>query len=315
MRKLVLLVDLPKARTALESAAPGFDIVIEGGMTAAAPHLREAEIVASWNASFAPVALESRHLHWIQMWSAGVDRLPLAALEDRNILLTSANGVHGTQIAETIFAMLLAFSRGLHRSIPDKAARLWRTDHALYEIHGQTIGILGVGAIGTEVARVAKALGMRTLGFRRDGGSAPYFDAVYPTTRLGDLLPECDAVVNALPLTPETHHLIDAGRFTQMKSTACYINIGRGATTDQAALIAALAQGQIAFAGLDATDPEPLPPDSPLWAMENVIITPHNSGQSPAYHERALAIFLENLAAYVATGKPVRNLVDYARAY
>lgn len=315
MPTLVMLNDLTAYRPQLEAAAPGWDIVIRSDMEAVMPHLLRAEAFVCWNRAAAETALKSQEIRWIQSWGAGVNDYPLSDMKVRGIWLTNASGVHGPQITESAFAMILAFARGLHRAIPDRMERLWRKDHTLWEIHGQTIGILGTGAIGSETARIAKAFSMRTLGMSRSGKDAAFFDAVLGPDRLDDLLAQSDYVVNALPLTAETEGLMNADRLAKMKPSACYISVGRGQTTDQAALVDALSRRAIAFAGLDVVDPEPLPPDSPLWGLDNVIITPHISGQSSHYNARAMEIFLENLRAYVATGKPVRNVVDLNLQY
>jgi len=182
-------------------------------------------------------------------------------------------------------------------------------------MHGETIGIIGVGDIGQETARLAKAFGMRVLGVRRSGEPTEHVDQMYSLEGLPQLLNESDYVVNALPLTEETYHYIGAKQFAQMKCNAFYINIGRGPTTDTEALLQALLSKQIAGAGLDVFEQEPLPADHPLWQMDNVILTPHSSGHTQYYGQRTLDIFLGNLHDYITKGKPTHNLVDLLKQY
>lgn len=315
MPKMLIFQDAPEYRAAIEAAAPGWEALYVSGAEEAMPLLAGAEILASPPAAVVEKALAIGGLRWVQNWGAGVESLPLDAMRRQGVALTNASGVHGNSISESIFTMALAFARGLRPAISNMPAQSWKRDVPVWEIHGQTMGILGMGAIGAETARLAKALGMRVLGLRRSAASADNVDAMYGPEGLSDLLPQCDIVVNILPLTKQTRRMVGAACFARMKPTACYISVGRGGTTDQPALVEALRNGTIAYAGLDVTTPEPLPPDSPLWDMDNVIITPHISGGTQFYQRRAMEIFLENLAAYVKTGHPVRNVVDLESGY
>ena len=172
-----------------------------------------------------------------------------------------------------------------------------------------------MGAIGVEAARIGKAFGMRVLGLRRGGKPAENVDEIFAPERAEEMLERCDYVMNVLPWTKETENFMNAVRFCRMKKTACYVSAGRGATTDQEALVDALRTGKIACAGLDVTTPEPLPADSPLWDMDNVILTPHMAGLTDRYFERAAGILLENLKSYIDTGAPIKNLVNYDLQY
>ncbi|MGI6238778.1 MAG: D-2-hydroxyacid dehydrogenase [Christensenellales bacterium] len=316
MRNILIMNQEVARLERIAQIAPGWTVAVAPDYEAAQAHFADAEIVVTWSNRAAAACAKSDAVRWIQVLSAGVDALPLHELREKGIYLTNASGVHGLPISETMFAMMLAFARGLRTAIPDQRERRWAPDrHRLTEIHNKTLGILGVGAIGMEAARLGKAFGMRVLGLRRGGEGAPNVDHMYAPDEIDAMLPECDYVLNILPLTPETTHFMNAARFARMKPTACYISAGRGKTTDHDALIDALEHGIIACAGLDVTDPEPLPQDSALWGMENVIITPHFSGTTDEYYNRAFEIFIENLAAYVKTGAPVRNLVDYDLRY
>ena len=262
--------------------------------------------------------LRAPHLQWYQQWGAGADwllRTPEA--EEQDWTLVNASGVHAIPISEHLLAFMLAFARGLNlafhmqqQHVLKKAARA-----ELFELAGKTVLLVGVGAIGERTAQVCSALGMRVWGVRRNPDlPAEGVEAMYDSQRLPELLPQADFVVLTIPLTHETRGMIGESELRAMKPTAYLINIGRGGTVQTDALVRALQQGWIAGAGLDVVDPEPLPPDSPLWEMENVILTGHYSGLTPHYFERAFAIFLDNLQRY-KSGQPLRNIVDKTLGY
>lgn len=258
------------------------------------------------------------NLRWVQAWSAGVNSLladPAVLAADYRITTTS--GIHAVPISEMVLGYMTTFARGIHRAVRAQVAATWDSDpwSSLSELHGKTLLILGAGAIGTRVAELGRAFGMRTTGIRRRPAEAQ--DSAFPihsATEISDLLPQADYVVNTLPLTAETRNLVDADAIARMKPGAFFVNIGRGATVDEAALIAALQSGHLGGAGLDVFSEEPLPPESPLWAMENVIMTRHYAGSSPRYDERAMDLFMDNLVRYQA-GEPLKNEVDRARGY
>ncbi|CAM4454889.1 D-2-hydroxyacid dehydrogenase [Paenibacillus tarimensis] len=275
----------------------------------------EAEIICGWNADAARECLKPESaLRWVQTWSAGVDKLPLQELESRGVLVTNASGVHPEPMSETVLALMLGLTRGLHRSIRAQATAAWEKTGSLPEMHGKTAAVIGAGVIGREVAFLAKAFGMRTIGVRRSGKSAPGFDRVVTEDRLDQVLAESDYVINILPLTADTRHLFDERRFSLMKPTSYFINVGRGATVKTEALVTALQTGSIAGAGLDVFEEEPLPAGHPLWKLENVILTPHNAGATEHYKDRVVALFLDNLRRYLA-GEQLRNLVGYSQGY
>lgn len=316
MRKMIVMRENPIRLDEIRAAAPDWEIVVCENEQAAAPHLMDAEAIATWSGAQVKSALQGDKLRWVQFFAAGVDSLPLQEMKQKGVWLTNASGVHAAPISETMFAMILAFVRGIDSSIADQKKHVWRQGgHRLIEIHEKTLGILGVGAIGLEAARIGKAFGMRVLGLRRGGKPAENVDEMFAPSRADEMLGACDYVMNVLPWTPETENFMNAARFARMKNTACYVSAGRGATTDQNALIDALKTGKIACAGLDVTTPEPLPADSPLWDMDNVILTPHMAGLTDRYFERATDILIENLKAYRNTGLPCKNVVDYDLQY
>ena len=314
-----ILVLLPLTETLLErirQAAPGWRVIDGFDPAASRPFLAEAEVVVHWSAEAETVCLsEGAELRWVHAWGAGINTMPLDRFRERGVVLTNTSGIHAHPISESIFAMILSFSHRLHRYLRAQARGEWQRETDPDEIHGKTMGILGTGAIGTETARLAKAFGMRVVGLRRTADPAPGFDRTYAVEDLDEMLPECDFVVNTLPLTPRTHHLLSDGQFRRMKPTAFYVNIGRGATTDTDALVRALQEKRIGGAGLDVFEVEPLPADSPLWGFENVILMPHNSGVHAAYDERATDILVAGLKEFVAGREPSRNRVDLTQGY
>ncbi|UYO04886.1 D-2-hydroxyacid dehydrogenase [Paenibacillus sp. PSB04] len=323
MKQIVCLHSLTPEQTQLiEQAAPGYKLTVVKSTDADPALVNEAEILVGWSRQIADQVLnQDSRLKWLQTWSAGVDTLPLDKLEQKGVLLTNSSGVHAIPISETILGMMLSFSRQLHVSVRNQLKHSWETKLAapgrdtLSELHGRTAVIVGVGEIGSETARLAKAFGMRTVGVRRSGKADPHVDEMFTMDGLHKALSQGDYIISVLPLTDETHHLLNAAAWAAAKPGACFINAGRGPTVDTASLLGALRSGQISCAGLDVFEKEPLPEDHPLWDMEQVIITPHVSGSTDRYTERVIDIFVENLKAYVQGKELPRNLVNYERAY
>jgi phosphoglycerate dehydrogenase-like enzyme len=254
-----------------------------------------------------PALFRLEGLRWFHSFSAGVDSPVFKMILDRGTLLTNSSGASAPSIAQYVIAMMLYRSKPIEGWREQQRRRVWNPLPGR-DLTGQTAGIIGTGAIGGEVARLAKALGMRTIGVRRSGRPARYIDEMVTSRRLRYLLRESDFVVVACPLTGDTEGMIGANELAAMKPSATLINIARGRIVDEAALVEALDAGAIGGACLDVFTVEPLPETSPLWSMPNVIVTPHNSGVSPLNMERAMAIFIDNLARFVA-GKPLRNRV------
>ena len=290
-----------------------------------------AVLYTSW---LMPAPETAPDLRWVQGHFAGVDHFldhPLM----RQVTLTTASGIHTPNIAEYVLMMMLAFGHHLPRMVHYQDRSEWPPDRQRWplfvphELRGSTLGIVGYGSIGREVARLAKAFGMRVLATKRDvqhpndegwqlpesgDKAAGQVDRLYAPDQLRSMLGECDFVVAAVPLTPETRGLIGAEVLKSMKSDAVLINIARGGVVDESALIEALRSNTIGGAALDVFEQEPLPADSPLWKFDNVIISPHVAGFTPHYDERAMDLFAENLRRYVA-GKPLLNVVDMRKGY
>jgi D-2-hydroxyacid dehydrogenase (NADP+) len=253
-------------------------------------------------------------LRWVQSWGAGVEWLLTPGFADSPIMLTNAQGVYAIPIAEHVIALMLCFSRGLNHLVRNQEQRQWRHSRVT-ELHGSTLGVVGLGGIGAEVARRGKCLGMRVIATRRrPERPSDSADEVRGPEDLPWLLGESDYVALCAALTPGTRHLIGAPELAAMKSSAYLINIGRGGLVDEDALVAALESGGIAGAGLDVFAQEPLPTESRLWDLPNAVITPHLAGSSPRSHDRLIDLFCENLRRYLA-GEQLLNVVDKAAGY
>lgn len=252
-------------------------------------------------------------LRWVQATSAGageqVGAAGLTGEELERVIITSAAGVHAGPLAEFALFGLLAFTKGLPRLLADQQARRWQ-HYPVAELAGGTVLIVGLGQIGAEVAHLASAFGMRVVGLNRRGaGEYPHVDVLAPTHALAQWLPEADAVVISLPLTEQTKGLIDAAAIARIKRGAILVNVGRGGVLDEGALIDALREGRLAGAALDVVSREPLEPDSPLWELPNVLLSPHTAGLSRHENERIVSLFVENLRRYLR-GEELLNRVD-----
>ena len=253
-------------------------------------------------------------LRWYHTISAGVENMPLPELAERGIVLTNNSGSYDVVIAEHLMAFVFAASRQLHRYRDSQRAINWE-EHEHQELRGATMVVFGMGSIGGEIARLASAIGMRVIGVRRKAGSSePGIDRVVASDGLADVVGEADYLAIAAPLTPATRGAISREVISRMKPTAWIVNIARGAIVDEPAMVDALQVKRIAGAALDVFTEEPLPRDSPLWKLDNVIITPHNAGSSPRVDERSIALFAENLRRYKA-GQPLMNRVDFEAGY
>jgi phosphoglycerate dehydrogenase-like enzyme len=263
----------------------------------------------------------ARRLKWLHSTAAGVGQLMYPELRRSGIEVTNASGVHTIPMAEHILGMLVAMAR----RFPDcfryqQQARwaqqeLWDSPVRPRELHGQTLLLIGFGAVGRAVAKVVRPLGMHVWAVTRSGGGDHEFaDKIVPVSQLHEALPQADFVILAAPETPETRRMIGASEFARMKSSAYFMNVSRGALVDEPALIAALERRTIAGAALDVASQEPLPPDSPLWKLENAFITPHMSAVSDQLWMRQADLVLTNLERWFNGGE-LLNRVDLVRGY
>ncbi|GAC1358714.1 MAG: D-2-hydroxyacid dehydrogenase [Ktedonobacteraceae bacterium] len=294
---------------------------------------REVEILYMSGSHF-PTPEQAPALRWVQLFSAGANQALTQPLFKSDVIFTTSSGVHSVNIGEYVITALLSWYHRMPQLQELQRKSEWLSQEQFgatmmpEELRDKTLGIVGYGSIGREVARLARTFGMRILamqqssdhrdhGFMLPGigdpeGSLP--ERYYTASQLHDMLKECDAVVLAVPLTPQTRNLFDADAFKAMKADAFLVNIARGDVCDEEALLAALRQKQIAGAALDVFKQEPLPADNPFWQLPNVIVSPHYTGLTPHYTDRAMQIFEANLRRYLA-GETLYNQVDKAKGY
>jgi phosphoglycerate dehydrogenase-like enzyme len=317
-RKIVVWNLQPQGVPALQAAAPGVELLLAKDAADAVVLARDADAVLGFCS--ADLLAAGPDIRWIQAFSAGVERcVAVPALQERGVLLTNMQRVAGPVMAEHVMAMMLAYARGLHFYVPERMAARWTRElpapGRMITLEGKTVLVVGLGGIGVEVAKRAHALGMRVVATRASGREGPAFVSyVGLPDELHKLAAEADFVVNTTPITPATTGLFDAKFFAAVKPGAFFVNVGRGKSVVQTELVAALRSGRLGGAGLDVTDPEPLPVDSPLWQMQNVILTPHVSAQSDVDDSVRFAIAVENLRRYVA-GEKMLSVVDVAKGY
>jgi len=254
-------------------------------------------------------------LRWIHTFSAGVDRhVPELATYER-VTLTNNTGAYDVPIAEHVIAMIFAAAKRVPEHLAAQARSEWQREVPHQEVRGATLVILGLGSIGTELAGLAAGLGMRVIGVRRDASRpAPGVERVVPPEQLADVARDADYLAITAALTPQTKGMVSAALLRGLKPTAWVINIARGPIVDEAALIEALNEKRIGGAALDVFDTEPLPKSSPLWTLDNAILTPHVSNSSPRVRDRSLALVIENVRRFKA-GEPLLNVVDRALGY
>ena len=335
---VVSTVDLTKSQLAhLRSLSPRVEIrQVPRSAEALRPCLGEVEVlITNWRwqlTGFDPIL--APRLRWIQLETASVEALFNQPIIATDVTITNVSGIHAIPMAEYVIASIMAFTRHFPELQRLKEQRIWAEGEARArvrsaEIRASTLGTLGYGSIGRQVARLGSSLGMRILASKRDPavkidmgwqqpgvgdpeGSIP--EEFFGPDRLYDFLSQCDYVVLTAPLTPETEQIIDESALRSMRSHAYLVNVGRGRLIDEPALIRALREGWIAGAGLDVAETEPLPAESPLYDLPNLILTPHVSGLTAMYGERAMAVYIENLRRYLA-GESLINVIDRNRGY
>ena len=321
-RETILVVGRPGERllARLEGAVGQMDLVVGDSAPAFERAAPDATVVLFWSTSrellgqVLAMAPQGRWVH--DMW-AGLDHLPLAELREHPAVLTNARGVFSQALAEWVLGAMLYFAKDFRKLVRDQNEGRWVPYHVV-GLAGQTVGIVGYGDIGREVAVRARAFGMRVLGLTRHGPPAHQADDLAewvfaPDDRLL-MIEQVDYLVVAAPLTTETRGMIGEAEIAALKPEAVLINVGRGPIVDEAALLRALSGGTIKGAALDVFDTEPLPAGHPLYALENVLVSPHSADRTAGWLDSALQLFLENLARYQG-GEALKNVVDKGRGY
>lgn len=293
--------------------------------------LADVEVLYTLHALPEPASVPN--LRWVQFHFSGVDAIVDHPLLHTDVLVTSLSGASAPQLAEYALAGMLALGRRVPRMVADKAARRWSDDRferfRPVEMRGATVGIVGYGSAGREVARLCRAFGATVLAVKRDlrslddqgyrlkdlgDPSAELAERLYPPQAVASMAALCDFLVITAPLTPETRGMVDRRVFETLKPTAFLVDLSRGGLVDHAALVEALTEKKLAGAMLDVFPIEPLPESSPLWEMPNVLLSPHIAGASGDYYERATELFAENLRRYLSD-QPLLNLYDPQRGY
>jgi phosphoglycerate dehydrogenase-like enzyme len=317
----VIVLGDPAEKTfaGLEALGPGVRLKIAKTADGLNPEMAEARVLFNWGISKAEVSrvlAQAPKLEWIHQRSVGLDAALFPELIASPVPLTNGRGTFSQSLGEFVMAGALYFAKDTPRMLRAKAERRWEV-FTLHELSRQTMGIVGHGDIGRAIARRAKAFGMRVLALRRDTTARPgdeHVDKVYANPQLHKMLPECDYVVVAAPLTPVTKHLLSTAEFNVMKPGAIVMNVGRGPVIDEAALVEALRSARIGGAALDVFEVEPLPAESPLWDMENVLISAHTADHTHDWLMDALNFFLEQFARW-RKGEALKNVVDKHAGY
>jgi phosphoglycerate dehydrogenase-like enzyme len=307
---LRLLAITPPAFTPLDrlTAVPDLELFSADDLGVLRDHARTAEAILlapRYGALLTELWMELKNVRWIHSLGAGVETLPFDLLRDREIVVTNSRGLYAEALGEFAIAAMLWFTKDFRRLLRNQSARRWEP-WTIERLEGKTVGIIGYGGIGQAVGRRAIALGMHVLPVRRRRDSGDL--------TLDEVVAESDFVVLSTPLTPSTRGLITRERLQSMRNTAVLINIGRGAVVDQQALTELLVKGKLHGAALDVFATEPLPPDDPLWTLDNVLISPHTADQTADSHDRAMEFFLENLERF-RRGESLANVVDKIEQY
>ena len=276
--------------------------------------LKDVEIMFCYNPFETLDISLMKNLKWIQLGSVGINHAPLDKIVQQNIILTNNNGGFSIPIAEWITLNLLEMVKNSREFYEKQYNKNWKRDNTLLELYGKTVGFIGTGSIAGETAKRLQAFGMNIIGINSSGRSVENFNKTYSIDKLNEAISQCEFIVVAVPYTEETHHLINEEVFSNMKDGTYLVNIARGSIIDEEALIKNLSNGKIKKAALDVFEVEPLPETSPLWNMNNVKISPHNSGVSEMNHKTRYNMFYENMKRF-SKNEELINLVDISRGY
>lgn len=316
---MVLVTTCPvsdKHLAKIREGAPQLEARVHPSIAEAMNDLPDAEILITYGEDLTDeIIARCVQLKWIMVISAGLELMPFEAIAERGILVTNARGIHKIPMAEYTLGLILMFSRRFVELYQNQIEGKWDRTIRIDELNGQTLGVVGAGAIGSEIAKRAQAFGMKTLGVATRLREQEEFDEMFDRRGLDDVLRRSDYLVVITPLTEETKGLIGEREIALLPANAVLINISRGAVVDEAALLHALQNRLIRGAGLDVFHEEPLPETHPFWGLDNVVLTPHLSSRSPKYMERAQEIFRQNLAVYLGGPGEMINSIDVKKGY
>ncbi len=318
MKVVVIAPDSFDGLTDLRERSEGVEIVVSENLGVLRPAIRDAEVIAlapRHGRLLRELWTDAHRVRWVHALGAGVEPLMFEDLIASEVTLTNSRGVFADALAEFVVAAMFFFAKDLRRLVDQQRQRLWQP-YTVVRLEGKTVGIVGLGGIGSAVARRAAAMGMSVIGTRRRPSPEPveHVKRMYAAAEIDDLISASDYLVLCTPLTPKSLGMLSAARLERLKSDAVLINVSRGAVADEAALTRMLTAGRIRGAALDVFEQEPLPPDSPLWTLDNVLLSPHTADHVGDSHLRSMRFFIENLDRY-RRGEAVENVVDKTEQY
>ncbi|MEH7379209.1 D-2-hydroxyacid dehydrogenase [Bacillus sp. JJ1533] len=318
MRILSTFIPIEEVTDNMKKAFPDEEFIYCQDIEEALPHIQSADILLTYGEDLTPEHIKiATNLKWIMVISAGLELMPFQAIQEKGILVTNVRGIHKIPMAEYTLSMMLHVTKKNMKIVEQQAHKSWDrlTHFPVGELHGKTIGVLGVGAIGGEIARLAKAFNMKTIGLNRSGTKHEFIDEMVQFDGLNYICENADYLVSVLPSTNETKYILDDTHFDVMKKEAVFINIGRGDLVKEEVILRAIKSKKISHAVLDVFEQEPLPSDHPFWTLENVTVTPHISSKSKFYQPRSFEIFEKNLHIFKQGGSGFINKIDLNRGY
>lgn len=293
----------------------GYEIILENEKEIVYKDtLKDVEVLVCYNPFTTLDITKLENLKWIQLSSIGIDQAPKEHLEEKNIILTNNKGGYSIPMGEWIVMKSLELIKNSRSMYVNQDHKKWYMDTSILEIYGKTIGFIGTGSIAVEAAKRFQGFGVNVVGLNTKGRDVEYFDKCYSKDELELMLSICDFVVLTIPYTEDTHHMFDENTFKLMKNSAYLINVSRGSIIDEVAMIKSLRDGIIKGAALDVFEEEPLDKNNPLWELENVIITAHNSWVSEMRNTRRYNMIYENMRRYI-NGENLKNVVDLSKGY
>lgn len=318
MRILSTFKPIEEVTEKMKKAFPDEDFIYCEDIEEALPELHNTDILLTYGEDLTSEHIEmAKNLKWIMVISAGLELMPFKAIKEKGILVTNVRGIHKIPMAEYTFSMLLHVTKKNEKIVEQQKNKSWDrlTHFPVSELHGKTIGVLGVGAIGGEIARLAKAFNMKVIGLNRSGQRHEFIDEMVQFDGLNYICENADYLVSVLPSTDETKYILNDSHFKLMKKEAIFINIGRGDLVKEEVILRATQNNKISHAVLDVFEQEPLPSDHPFWTLDNVTVTPHISSKSNYYQPRSFDIFEKNLHIYKQGGSHFINKIDVDRGY
>lgn len=303
-------------QTEMKRLFPEAEFQFYKGMKRAEEDFYNAEVFITYGEDLSESHIKkANNLKWIMVMSAGLDKMPIAACKEKGILITNARGVHKIPMAEYALGVMLQYAKNMRTLWENEKEHIWDRRITMGELSEKNLLVVGVGAIGGEIARLGKAFNMHTLGVNRSGTAVDYVDELYTMNELDKVMERADYVVSVLPSTSDTKNFYKYQHFLAMKNTAVFINLGRGDVVDEKVLMKALKEEQIAHAILDVFPQEPLEKGHFFWEMENVTVTPHISSITAKYLPRSFEIFKHNLHIYINKEQNYLNKIELERGY